>query len=192
MAGRFPPRRNQPERLSVLLTVVNADHPKVPTFDETAICLNTGAMLKRARSIVKNEADAQDVVQEALERAWRSRDRFAAGANPKPWLLKITTNAAIDFLQRQLPTDDDALSEAQARSNEAPEQRALQRETVRSIEAAVQDLTPAYRTAFVLHDIHGYSSREISSHADLPYHTVRTHLFRARRQLRRALAGVAP
>ncbi|MGZ3528329.1 MAG: RNA polymerase sigma factor [Vulcanimicrobiaceae bacterium] len=169
---------------------MSADHLRLQTFDEAAIRAYRGTMLARARSIVKNEADAQDVVQEALERAWRSRERFIAGANPRPWLLKITTNLAIDFLQRQLPIDGE-LPGPQSESKDAPERSALLRETARSIEAAVQDLTPAYRTTFVLHDIHGYSSREISSREQLPYHTVRTHLFRARQQLRRALAGVA-
>jgi RNA polymerase sigma-70 factor (ECF subfamily) len=158
-------------------------------FDESAISANRAAMLKRARSIVKNEADAEDAVQEALERAWRSRERFIAGSNPKPWLLRITTNVAIDILQRQLPTDG-AVAGPIATFRDAPEQAALQRETVRSIGAAVKTLPPAHRAAFVLHDVQGYSSREISSRQRVPYHTVRTHLFRARQQLRRALTRV--
>ncbi|HEV7178874.1 MAG TPA: sigma factor, partial [Candidatus Baltobacteraceae bacterium] len=75
------------------------------TFNETAIETNRDLMLKRARSIVKNHADAEDVVQEALERAWKSRDGFIAGANPRPWLLRITTNAALDLVTAQRPVD---------------------------------------------------------------------------------------
>jgi RNA polymerase sigma-70 factor (ECF subfamily) len=175
--------------MSVLLTIVHPDNIPMGTFDESAIRANRKAMLKRAKSIVKNNADAEDAVQEALERAWRSRERFIAGANPKPWLLRITTNVAIDILQRQPQIDSEAEA-ATAELKDVPELAALQRERARSIEAAVQKLTPAYRTAFVLHDVHGYSSREISSREHLPYHTIRTHLFRARQQLRRALTGV--
>lgn len=157
-------------------------------FDERAIQANRGLMLKRARSIVKDAIDAEDVVQEALERAWRSRERFIAGADPRPWLLRITTNVAIDARRRAHA--DTEISEDVPASKGAPEQVAMRHETARSIEAAIARLTPAYREAFVLHDVHGYSSREISSHHHVPYHTVRTHLFRARQQLRRALAGV--
>lgn len=164
------------------------NHPDNSFFNDRTIRVNRDVMLKRARAIVKNDADAEDVVQEAFERAWRSRAGFISGANPRPWLLKITTNAAIDLVQRQLPLDNEGAEAAAAL--DAPEVTTLQRETVRSIEIAVADLAPAQRAAFVLHDVQGYSSREISVRQRMPYHTVRTHLFRARRQLRRALSGV--
>ena len=158
-----------------------------PALSEPELDENREVMLRRARAIVKNAADAEDVVQEAFERAWRARERFLEGANPRPWLLKITTNAAIDFLQRK--TADAALLSDFATGKDAPEQAALQNEAIDSIAAALRQLTPEYRKAFVLHDVQGFSSREISARQDLPYHTVRTHLFRARKQLRRALAG---
>ena len=146
-------------------------------------------MLRRARSIVKNHADAEDAVQEALERAWRSRERFSEGADPRPWLLTITKNVALDILERQQRITG-SISEPRTELKDAPEHSALRRETARSIGAAVQNLDSSYRNVFVLHDLHGYSSREISLREAVPYHTVRTHLFRARRQLRRALIGV--
>lgn len=145
-------------------------------------------MFKRARSIVKNKADAEDVVQEALERAWRFRDRFKAGAKPAPWLLKITQNVAVDFVRRRNVADRGEWDESLAMKS-TPADDVLQREDARSIVSAIHNLAPAHRTAFVLHDVHGYSSREISMQVHLPYHTVRTHLFRARRQLRSALTG---
>ena len=169
---------------------MNTDRlPAVPSFGELDIDANRQAMLARARAIVKNAADAEDVVQEALERAWRARDRFMEGADARPWLLKITTNAAIDLLHRK--SADAILSDAivSAKAAPPPETAALRREAFDSLAAALENLAPAQRKAFVLHDVHGYSSREISARQQLPYHTVRTHLFRARRELRRALAG---
>ena len=157
------------------------------TLGEPDLGANREAMLRRARAIVKNATDAEDVVQEAFERAWRARERFAEGANPRPWLLKITTNAAIDLLHRK--TADAVLVADVSSDKDAPEQAALQREAIDSIAAALREMTPEYRKTFVLHDVQGFSSREISLRQDLPYHTVRTHLFRARQQLRRALAG---
>jgi RNA polymerase sigma-70 factor (ECF subfamily) len=146
-------------------------------------------MVKRAASIVKNRADAEDVVQEALERAWRSRERFIAGSKPAPWLMKITQNVALNFLRRESAIDRGSLDEIEA-LNRAADIDVVKREDSRSIASAIRKLAPAQRQAFVLHDLHGYSSREISMRVHVPYATVRTHLFRARRQLRTVLTGV--
>jgi RNA polymerase sigma-70 factor (ECF subfamily) len=158
------------------------------TSFEKALAQYRDAMLQRARSVVGNKADAEDVVQEALERAWRSRERFVAGAQPAPWLLKITQNVALDFIRKRKAIDTSVWDEALALT--ASDRDVEQREDARAIAAAIRGLAPTHRTAFLLHDVHGYSSREISMRVHLPYHTVRTHLFRARRSLRSALSGV--
>jgi RNA polymerase sigma-70 factor (ECF subfamily) len=145
-------------------------------------------MLKRARAIVKNGADAEDVVQEALERAWRSRRRFAPGANAAPWLLKITRNAALNLLRRRNSIHTGGFIEMIASTG--PDDDVLQHENAQCLARAMRELAPKHRQAFVLHDLHGYSNREISTQLQVPYHTVRTHLHRARRQLRTALTGV--
>ncbi|HKU66488.1 MAG TPA: RNA polymerase sigma factor [Candidatus Baltobacteraceae bacterium] len=144
-------------------------------------------MLERAKAIVRNPADAEDVVQEALERAWRSRGRFTPGAKAAPWLLKITQNAALSLLRRRPGTQFGETSVVA--THNGPDDDVLRYESTASIARAVRDLAPSHRRAFLLHDLHGYSSREISMHLQLPYHTVRTHLHRARHQLRRALVG---
>jgi RNA polymerase sigma-70 factor (ECF subfamily) len=146
-------------------------------------------MLKRAASIVKNKADAEDVVQEALERAWRSRKRFVAGAKPAPWLLKITQNVALNYLRRHSGLNRGSLDEI-ASFNVAADVDVVKREDSRSIASAIRSLAPPQREAFVLHDLHGYSSREISLQVHRPHATVRTQIARARRHLRSALTGV--
>jgi RNA polymerase sigma-70 factor, ECF subfamily len=152
-----------------------------------ALARHRSLMLKRAKAIVRNDVDAEDVVQEALERAWRSRGRFTPGAKAAPWLLKITQNAALSLLRRRdgaHPGDASIIA-----THGAPDDDVLRQESVQHIARAVRDLAPNHRRAFLLHDLHGYSSREISTHLQLPYHTVRTHLHRARHQLRSALNG---
>lgn len=145
-------------------------------------------MLKRARSIVRNSSDAEDVVQEALERAWRFRERFLPGSQTTPWLLTITRNTALDLLRRRNGSPFADPAELPAR--EGTDDGVLRQESAQCIGRAIRQLAPNHRRAFVLHDLHGYSSREISTHLRLPYHTVRTHLHRARRSLRTALRGV--
>ena len=143
-------------------------------------------MLTLARSIVKNSEDAEDVVQDAQLRAWRYRETFNASRAIRPWLLSITRNAAFDFLHRRPDIEATDCDRVYAAAD-PPERNVVLREEARFLARAVRGLAPAHRRAFVLHDIHGYSSREISAEIHLPYHTVRTHLFRARRQLRDAL-----
>lgn len=143
-------------------------------------------MLTLARSIVKHPEDAEDVVQDALLRAWRYRETFNAFRDARPWLLGITRNAAFDFLHRR-PETEAADCDRVCAPADPPEQNVVLREEARFLARAVRRLPAPHRTAFVLHDVHGYSSREISAQSHLPYHTVRTHLFRARRQLRHAL-----
>lgn len=145
-------------------------------------------MLKRARAILKNGSDAEDAVQEALERAWRSRERFVPGSAAAPWLLTIARNTALDALRRQNNAELGDASGVPARDR--ADDGVLRRESAQRIELAVRELAPKHRAAFVLHDVQGLSSREISTRLKLPYHTVRTHLHRARRHLRSALNGV--
>jgi RNA polymerase sigma-70 factor (ECF subfamily) len=153
-----------------------------------ALAQHRSVMLKRAMAIVKNGVDAEDVVQEALERAWRSRRRFTPGAQPAPWLLKITQNTALNLLRRQHGIYRSDPQEILVPTG--PDDDVLRAENAERLARAIQDLAPNHRRAFVLHDVHGYSSREISAQLQLPYHTVRTHLHRARRRLRSALTGV--
>ena len=142
-------------------------------------------MLALARSIVRHREDAEDVVQEALLRAWQYRGTFDSSRDVRPWLLRITRNTAFDFLHRRQNADTADSYRVSAPAD--PERNVVLREEARFLARAVRGLTAPHRTAFVLHDVHGYSSREISLGIQLPYHTVRTHLFRARRQLRDAL-----
>ena len=144
-------------------------------------------MLKRAGAILGNGNDAEDAVQEALERAWRNRERFVPGSAPAPWLLTITRNAAVDVLRRRL--DAGSADPDTVPAHDAADERVLRRESAQRIERAVRELAPKHRAAFVLHDVQGFSSREISTRLQMPYHTVRTNLHRARRHLRCVLAG---
>jgi RNA polymerase sigma-70 factor (ECF subfamily) len=155
-------------------------------FNEAAFGALRGALVRRARSMVSNDADAEDVVQTALERAWRERGRFRAGSSVTPWLMKITTHAAIDHLRKLRPSEE--LLANIPRASEGTETVVARAETIEELASAVRDLSAPYRDTWLLHDVHGLSAHEISAGQALPYHTVRTHLQRARKRLRRALS----
>ena len=143
-------------------------------------------LVQRARRLV-GAVDAEDVVQDAFERALRART-VRAGSDPLPWLNRITRNVAYDRLrsrartiQRQIPAVDTA----------SAERSVVRRETIGELGRALLSLPAVQCRTIVLHDVQGYSNAEIATLDHVPYHTVRTRLNRARRALRIALGPMA-
>jgi RNA polymerase sigma-70 factor (ECF subfamily) len=140
-------------------------------------------LTSRARAIVRDRHDAEDAVQEAAARAWRSRSTLHAGSDPAPWLRAIVTRVAIDLARergrRTGPEVDESLAVVPS-----PEDDAMGAEVMRTIGAAAERLPAAKRRVFVLHDLAGFTSHEIAALDAVPYHTVRTRLHRARTALR--------
>jgi RNA polymerase sigma-70 factor (ECF subfamily) len=151
-------------------------------ISEQSIRSSRNWLLRNANRIV-GSADAEDVVQDALERAWRSAS-FRANADLRPWLSRITRNVAFDVLHRRAR----ALTSYEGPSDvESPEAAALRHERIAVLDVALGGLPAPQRRAIVLHDVAGYSSREIAQLDGIEHNTVRTRLFRARRAMRRAL-----
>jgi RNA polymerase sigma-70 factor (ECF subfamily) len=156
------------------------------TADPQLLGSYRAGMLRRARTLV-GAADAEDVVQDAFERAWRSRT-FRHGTDPQPWLNRIARNVAFDVLdgrRREAPLAPEP------EPMESAEHAVLRREFAAGIGGALQTLPSAQRRTIMLHDLDGYSSHEIAQLDGVAYHTVRTRLFRARQAMRAALETVA-
>lgn len=128
-------------------------------------------------------SDAEDVVQDAYERAWRSSS-FRTNAELWPWLSRIVRNAAFDALQRRRRRE--AACELRL-DVESAESAVLRSETCAALAGALGTLPAVQRRVILLHDVAGYSSREIAVFCGIGYNTVRTRLFRARRAMRRVL-----
>jgi RNA polymerase sigma-70 factor, ECF subfamily len=144
------------------------------------------ALTNRARAIVGNRLDAEDAVQEAAVRAWRSRGRFRTGADPAPWLRTIVTRTALDLARDRVRRGEDTLHEP-VQLGPSAEESTMRAEVMTTIEAAAARLSPSSRRVLMLHDVAGYTSHEIAHLDNLPYHTVRTRLRRARLSLRNEL-----
>ncbi len=143
-------------------------------------------LLRNALRLV-GPIDAEDVVQDAFERAWRSNS-LRPDTDPRPWLNRITRNVAYDVLvgrKREPPVL------AEPEPMESAERTVLRRETAADVGVALRTLPSAQRRTIMLHDFDGYSSREIAQLDGVAYHTVRTRLFRARQAMRAALETVA-
>jgi RNA polymerase sigma-70 factor (ECF subfamily) len=139
-----------------------------------------------ARWIVRNEHDAEDVVQEAFAKAYQAFDRFRGG-DPRVWLMTIVHNTAISFLRRR--KSGAALEEVQepADGGAGPEQSMISRERRQQVRAAIEELPADFREAIILREIEGLSYKEIAAVLDVPIGTVMSRLARARGMLLREL-----
>jgi RNA polymerase sigma-70 factor, ECF subfamily len=143
-------------------------------------------LTNRAHRIVGNRSDAEDAVQDAALRAWQSRGRFRDEADPAPWLRTIVTRTAID-LARERGRRAKLAGASPSGAVTTPEERVVRTEILTAVGDAASRLTPEVRRVLFLHDVDGMTSREIARLDDVPYHTVRTRLRRARLSLRNEL-----
>lgn len=154
-------------------------------------------LFRAARSVLKVDADAEDALQEAYLRAWRALPAFRAESKLSTWLTRIVINEALGRLRQRrgdaaLPHDDDdpeALEDTLADDAEQqPERLALRAEWRRLIQARIDALPDAFRSAFVLREVEELEVEDVAAALDLPPATVRTRCFRARALLREGLA----
>jgi RNA polymerase sigma-70 factor (ECF subfamily) len=154
-----------------------------------------------ARSILRDDNEAEDVMQDAYVRAYEHLDQFAGEAKFATWLTRIAINEALhrarrrNRLEQMEPVEwERQTGNAFKTSSPDPEQQALGRELAWLLEAAIQAMPAVYRTVFVLREVEGLSSGETAQCLGLRKETVKTRLFRSRALLRRELftrAGAA-
>ncbi len=158
-------------------------------------------LYRTARSILKDDAEAEDAVQEAYLSAFRAMGKFRGDARMSTWLVRIAANEAFGRLRKRsrradvIPLDGPAepfAEPAESNMNEIssaqPEHAAVRAETRRMLEAKIDALPDVYRTVFVLRAVEELSVEETAISLGIPQATVRTRYFRARSLLREALA----
>jgi RNA polymerase sigma-70 factor (ECF subfamily) len=153
-----------------------------------------------ARSVLRDDAEAEDALQDAYLQAYRALPAFRGESALGTWLTRIVVNAA---LMRQRKTgrlaevielgadvgsDDDARPHGHPDEPAQPELAALRAQTRRLIETGIDKLPAAFRTVFVLRAVEELTVEETAATLDIPAATVRTRYFRARALLREALA----
>jgi RNA polymerase sigma-70 factor (ECF subfamily) len=158
---------------------------------ESAILPHLDAAYSLARFLVRNDQDAEDVVQEASLRAFRFFEGFR-GQNSRAWFLQIVRNTAFTTLKRASGHVTDVLFDEELHTPENPDtvvasrlDQAYDRETVR---AAIEELAPEFREVIILRELEEYSYKEIADIASIPVGTVMSRLARARAQLAEILS----
>ena len=152
-----------------------------------------------ALSYMKNEADAEDVAQEAFIKAFRNLSTFRGDAKFSTWLISITLNEARNRLRRQSivrmqsldepPDEDGAVSPALFRDWREIPSEAVEREEVRTlIKRAVETLPEIYRQVFLLRDVEELDVNETAQALSISISNVKVRLHRARMMLQKELA----
>ena len=156
---------------------------------EALMRLYNRTLYRTARAILRDDAEAQDAVQEAYLRAYKALGGFRGDAKLSTWLVRITANEALMRRRRRtLPAPEDSNAETVADDAADPEADAQRSETRRLLQLRIDSLPEGYRTVFVLRGVEEFSVEETAAALDIPEATVRTRFFRARGLLRAAMA----
>lgn len=158
-----------------------------------------GRLFHIARAILKDDAEAEDAVQDAYLEAFRHIGEFRGESQVATWLTRIAINQALMRLRRHkrervvvpFPGDADApVSRTQVidRNAESPATATLRAEIRNVVEARIDELPPSFRAVFIMRDVEEMTVQETAECLGIPPATVRTRLFRARALLREALA----
>jgi RNA polymerase sigma-70 factor, ECF subfamily len=167
-------------------------------FEEEALELSD-QVYRVARRLVGTREEAEDLVQQTYERAFRSWRQYTPGTNLRAWLLRILTNLNIDRGRRQqrAPQTTSLDTEAgdyflyntlEAQGENSDEERVLERLSQDSIVDALADVPHDFRDVLVLVDIGDFSYADAAQILDIPMGTVMSRLHRGRRILKKNLA----
>jgi RNA polymerase sigma factor (sigma-70 family) len=161
-------------------------------FESTVLpYLNSGYNL--ARLLTRNEQDAEDIVQDAVLRAFRSFDSFVPGRDARAWLLAIVRNCCRTWVKRNrlhgatLPLEDDSPAVVGTWSD--PEAELIKNANSELVHKALEELPLEYREILILRELEDLSYKEIAEIIEKPLGTVMSRLSRARRELYARLAG---
>jgi RNA polymerase sigma-70 factor (ECF subfamily) len=145
-------------------------------------------LLRFALWLARDRATAEDVVQEAMLRAWKARGELAEAGAGRAWLLTIVRREHARLYERKRfeLTDVDALV-----ATDDPQLAAADQQELGELRAAILRLADDYREPLVMQVLGGFSTQEIATELGLTQSAVLTRLFRARDQLR-AIYGLAP
>lgn len=161
------------------------------------------ALYRRARGLTGNAADAEDVRQETLLKAWSRLEQFTGNRDAsvddfRAWVSRIASNSSIDLLRQRRDGKIVSLEDPRGSSDETlgssipalqhdPEERCARREMGRLLANAIVQLPRDLRQACLLRDVMHYSTQEVADRLGISIVAVRLRLFRAHRRLREKL-----
>jgi RNA polymerase sigma-70 factor (ECF subfamily) len=171
-----------------------------PAAFEALMRRHNRALFRTARAILRDDAEAEDALQEAYLQAYGAIGNYRAEAKLSTWLARIVANEALMRVRKrtrraaivplQPGAAEDEINEIpDGNTDETPERQAQRSEMRRLLEAQIDSLPDDYRVVFVLRAVEELSVEETADALGIPQPTVRTRLFRARSLLREGLAS---
>jgi RNA polymerase sigma-70 factor (ECF subfamily) len=166
--------------------------PEQRTRFEQLVLPHLDAAFNLARWLLRNRADAEDVVQDAMLRAYRFFDRFRGG-DARAWLLQIVRNSCYTWLEKHRPADlmTEFNEEIHRTASTDPEKLAVQSDERGQLMRALESLPARPREVLVLRELEGCSYKEIAEITGVPMGTVMSTLSRARERLQQVLTSNA-
>lgn len=192
------PREGHPDQADAELAarVAQGDH----TAFEALMRRYNRALFRTARAILRDDAEAEDALQDAYMKAYRTIGTYRGDARLSTWLARVVANEALMRLRKHarrsaivpmhagVPVDE-INQIAEGSMDKGPESSARRAEMRKLLEQRIDALPGAYRAVFVLRAVEEYSVEEAASILDIPEATVRSRFFRARSLLREGLAS---
>ncbi|ESY85586.1 RNA polymerase sigma factor [Mesorhizobium sp. LNHC220B00] len=181
------------ERPSGDMLLVHRALAREPDAFRVIMKVHNQRLYRIARGILRNDAEAEDVVQEAYVNAFASLAAFRGQSTLATWLSRIVINEALGRLRKrrrtvEMPADPEArIIRFPLKSNDDPERTMAQRQILALVERATDSLPDIYRMVFVARVIEGLSMEETADLLGVRPETVKTRLHRARALLRKAL-----
>jgi len=157
---------------------------------DTVLWPHLRAAYSFARWLVRNDHDAEDIVQESFVKAFLGLDRFRGG-DARVWLLAIVRNTAMSLLRqrRSEPSLDQEDAPEPPDDAQCVEETLIARERRNRLRTAIGRLPGEFRETLILRELEGLSYKEIAGVLDIPVGTVMSRLARARNLLIRELAA---
>jgi len=185
--------------VKLISTVTESDAELAARFERDTAPLRP-VLMRGARRLTRNEADAEDLLQDALMHAFMGFRRFEPGSNLNAWLFRIMHNRWISSyrMKQRRPAEyavesvaDLDLPAAMVRSTPSAEAAVMDVFPDADIKAALEQLPEGFRIALYYADVQGLTYAETARVMGTPVGTVMSRVFRGRAQLRDTLAGVA-
>jgi RNA polymerase sigma-70 factor (ECF subfamily) len=162
---------------------------------ETLVAEHSRMVFRTAYSILRNHHDAEDAAQECFLRVWRHKDRLHEVSNAKTWLARIAWTTALDKRRGgrkvlSLNDDEHGLNLLESLSDETPaaDEQLAERQNQQLLQRLIAGLPEDLAQTLELSTVQELNSAEIAEVMKIPEGSVRTRLFRARKQLKEKLA----